>query len=116
MKRFVNTLLIIALPAIALSQIDEKKRERALFEVNSMGETAYITDINTIDVAFDDRQADRIASDMMEKEGIFGVELLNENKMIRVFHMSYIDVDGLKSFILPHVTSINVEESVVFEF
>lgn len=114
MKLTLCTLIL--LPALAFAQIDEKKKEQALYEVLRNGETAYYTDISKHDDPFEERQCVRIANDMMEKEGIFGVELLNEFKTLRVYHLSYIDVDGLKSFVLPFTDSFHVEERVNYEF
>lgn len=116
MKLILCTLGLMLLPVMATAQIDEKKKEKALSEVNLLGATAHFTEINSLNGTFDDYVAVSIARDMMEKEGIFGVELMHEGKTLRVYHMSYIDVEGLKSFVLPYLDSFHVEERVDFDF
>lgn len=110
------TLILVVMPVLASAQIDDKKKEKALYEVTILGETAYFTDISKHDAPFGNRQAANITSAMMEKEGIFGVEQLNEGKTIRVYHLSYMDVDDIKSFIYPYADDFYMEERVVYLF
>ena len=53
---------------------------------------------------------------LLEKEGIFDVELLNDRKTIRVDHLSYIEVETIKAFILPYRAEIEIEEKVPYLF
>lgn len=116
MKLIVTILVCIILPQLADAQIDEKKREFALFEVTRNGASAVYTDVHAIEQPFDERSSDRIAAEIMEKEGVFGFERLDEGKTLRIFHMDYIEVEGIKSFILPFTENFYTEEPVSFEF
>lgn len=116
MKLIVCTLALLALPNVVDAQIDEKKREHALFEVTHNGQTAFSTDVRSTDAPFDTRQAVAIANSMMEKEEIFGVELLNDGNTLRVYHLSGIDLDTVKSFVVQYKTNVSVEEPVQYEF
>lgn len=115
MKLFVSILACIILPQVAGAQIDEKKREHALFEVTQHGAHAVYTDVIRFEEAFDERAARNITNNIMEKDGIFGVELRDEGKTLRVFHLTRIDVEGIKSFILPHTENFHVEEPVPYQ-
>lgn len=116
MKLITTILVCFILPQLAGAQIDEKKREMALFEVTQRGASAVYTDVNAIDQAFDERTSVRIATEIMEKEGVFGIELLDEARTLRIYHMGYIEVEGIKSFILPYTENFSVNEPVNFEF
>jgi hypothetical protein len=103
-------------PQLAGAQIDDKKKEQAYYEVSQRGEQAFFTDLNVSAQPFDERIAVRFTSDILEKEGVFGVELHNGGKTLRVYHLSYIDQDGIKSFMTPYLTDFHVEEPQPYSF
>lgn len=116
MKRIVFSIALLTIPALADAQIDEKKRESAMFQVNRYGLAAFYTDIAALNVPFMEEQAADISNDMMEKEEIFGVELINGAKTLRVYHLSTLNLNDVKSFVLPYTSNIHVEESVPYDF
>ncbi|UKN01149.1 hypothetical protein K6119_15575 [Paracrocinitomix mangrovi] len=95
---------------------EDKAFEKAYYEVKQNGETAFTIDVEFKDVPFDVAKFRMIKDQMLLKEGIFKVELIKDNKTIRVCHLSFIEVETIKSFIIPYRQDFDTTEKEPFEF
>lgn len=114
MKHLILLALCCA-PMMCVAQYT-REIEKALFEVNNNGESAFFTDVYATEVPFTKEQFHAIKQHAMEKEGIFDVQLLNDGKTIRFAHLSYVLEETIKSFALLGSESISVElrETYIF--
>lgn len=114
MKKFILSLAF-AIPLISFGQMSEEQIwENANYQVIKTGAFLYYTDINTTDEAFAPVKFNRIKSNMLNKEGIARVELVKDNKTIRVYHFDYVDLETLKSFVIHETLKIEVTEKVLY--
>ena len=115
MKAF---FLLIALLAsfISFSQSESQKYEDAYFQVQHKNESAFLTTIKSPNLAFTKAEFREIKDTMLKKEGIFKVEIVENDFVINVYHLSYIEVETIKFFVLPIKSNISLEEKVPFEF
>jgi hypothetical protein len=113
--RYIIILLLAILPLASFSQSYEaNKLENAIFQIQQNGRQANTTIVTGVDSKFDVKEFELIREDMLEKDEIFKVELIHEEKSIKVYHFTDIDVDGLKHFIIPHKRDVHFEESVSY--
>jgi len=113
--KYTIIILLTILPLVSFSQSYEaNKLENAIFQIQQNGRLANTTIVTGVDSKFTVKEFDLIRKDMLEKEEIFKIELIHDEKSIKVYHFTNIDVDGLKYFIIPHKLNVHFEESVSY--
>jgi len=100
--------LFICTSSISFAQTDAQRYENAYFLVHQKGETAYTTIITSKDTPFTDEEFNRLKSDFLMKEGIFGVDFSKDNKTISVHHLSFIEIETIKFFADPSSRTITI--------
>jgi hypothetical protein len=114
MKTILLLLLLVA-PILSFSQDFGKNKEKAYFAVNHQGNSAFSTivkfkDGNLTKVNFSD-----LARIMSEKEGIFELTRIDD-ACISISHLSEIDVDTLKDFLLMVKSDPEIAEPEEYTF
>lgn len=115
----MNSIIIITLallPFVGMSQSESQRIENARFEVTTNNETAFSTQINSQSGPFGMKEFLELEKELLQKEGIFDVKLLNDRKTIRLDHLSYIEIETIKSLIVGYRTEFEIEEKVPYTF
>lgn len=112
--KLIFSLLILSLPIFAFGQNKEDLQyEAAVYQIN-LGQSASTSDIDIIDNQLDKSTFMQMKQNLLKKEGIFKVELVNDEKTIRVYHFDYIDLEGIKELVLPTSYQLNFIEAKAF--
>ncbi len=114
--KILHLFLFICISSISFTQTDAQRYENASFLVHQKGETAYTTIITAKDTPFTDEEFNRLKSDFLKKEGIFGVEFSKNNKTIYVHHLSFIEIETIKYFAEPIKQNNHYSERIEYTF
>jgi hypothetical protein len=117
MKQLI-ILSLIALPTLVFAQVDESKLwEEAMHEVSHNGQLAFYSDVVITDSEpFNREDMVAIRHKMYQKEGIFKVELIDHNRIVRVYHYDFIELETIKNFAFEVKREIEVRDRITFEF
>lgn len=114
MKALIITLALI-IPGIASAQINEDKIwEQAVHEVITNGTPFFYTDVNVIETPYTKSDFRVIKEAMLQKEGIARVELIDYDRVIRVYHFGFIEPEGIKSFVIHEKLDIELQNRVPY--
>ncbi|MFT5778272.1 MAG: hypothetical protein ACI837_001228 [Crocinitomicaceae bacterium] len=108
-------LILLVTPLVSFSQNFDKNKEKAYFAVNHQGGTAYITTVKSMDGDFTKENLATLEGIMSEKDGIFEITRI-ENAYITISHLSEIDNDTLKGFLLmvkSDIEFVEIEEYTI---
>ena len=114
MKAFIITLVLLISGFVSAQVNEDKIWEQAVYEVRTNGTPFYYTDVNVRETPFTKTNFALIKENMLSKEGIARVELLDHARVLRVYHFEYIEPEGIKSFILTENPDIEVMNRVPY--
>lgn len=96
--RLLVLLIAFASPIVGFTQTSTAEVEKAYYEVNVNGESAFYTDIHCSTEPFNRDQYTVLRANAMQKEGVFLVSQLEDGKTIRIAHLSFVEPETLKAF------------------
>lgn len=115
MKLLVILILFLT-PIVSNAQSTSPSVEKAYYEVNVNGETAYYTEMHCTSGPLSKTQFHSLEEIALEKEGVFDLKYLDNGKTIRIAHLSYVEAQTLKSFGGMFCDGIEVDERQLYSF
>lgn len=94
---------------------ESKLYEEAYFQVKHKGETAFFTDIETTGNTFDGSTYERVEQELLAQDGVFRVNLTENNKVIRIYHLSYVSIERMKTILLKYFQDFHPNERVPYQ-
>ncbi len=108
-------IILTAFPVIGFSQMtDDARYEHAVFEIQQNNRSAYTTVVSVREIPFTKEEFETIRTRVLEKNEIFKVELIDEARRIRFYHLDSVDLDDLKKFVIPYKEKIEFAPSEPF--
>lgn len=114
--KFLVILIALVAPIIGIAQSSTPEVEKAYYEVNVNGESAFYTDIHCSSNLFNRDQFQSLRENVMQKEGVFLVSYMDDGKTIRIAHLSFVEAETLKAFGNSICDGINVDEREPYSF
>lgn len=114
--RFLALLIVFSSSMVGFAQTSTPEVEKAYYEVNVNGESAFFTDIHCTNELFNKDQYSILRENAMQKEGVFLVVYLEDGKTIRIAHLSFVEPESLKAFGNMVCDGINVDERQPYSF
>lgn len=114
--RLLIILVLFLTPIVSMAQTATPEIEKAYYEVNVNGESAFYTNLQCSSGQFSKAQFRTLEQIAMEKEGVFNVAYLDNGNTIRIAHLSYVEARTLKSFGTMICDGIEVEERQSYSF
>lgn len=112
--KYLIILLVFLSPLVSQAQ-STQEIEKALYQVNAKGETAFYTDLSCSS-AFNREQFESVKEIAMNKEGVFDVQLVEDGKIIRIAHLSFVEPEVMKYFGTTVCEAIEVEPRQSYTF
>lgn len=121
--KVVVSFLFVLLSFASFSQEENKETyffhedelyEKARFEAKNKELNTYYSDVEVYDVAITPNVLNNLKYTMYNKEGIFKLELLEEGKRLRVYHMEYIERETIKLYVERYVEKFDIHEAILF--
>lgn len=111
-------LLLTCIPTLCFSQEMSKSQrfEYAQFEVNHNENMAYTSSVQFKDNNLSQADFIDLEREILGKKEIFHIEYLNEGKTIKLYYLSTIELEDIKSYILPYSENVDFEEKVIYTF
>lgn len=109
-------IILITLSPFISSAQSTPEIEKAQYQVNIKGETAYYTDLHCPDGSFDRQQYESVKEMAMAKEGVFDVQIVEDGKVIRIAHLSFVEPEVMKYFGATVCDAIEVESRQPYTF
>jgi hypothetical protein len=113
--KLILICFILLSPVVSMAQ-STPEIEKAMYQVRSEGETAYYTDLRCPSGAFERDDWESFKVMVMDKEGVFDVQILKEGLIIRVAHLSFVEPEVMKYFGSTVCDAISVEERQPYKF
>lgn len=111
-------LLLICIPTLCFSQEANKAQrfEYAQFEVNHNEKIAFTSLVEFKDNNLSHADFMNLEREILDKKEIFHIEYLNDGKTIKLYYLSTVELEDIKSFILPYSENVDFEEKVIYTF
>ena len=116
--KFIITLSIILSTSCLFSQVktEAQRWENARFLVVKQNQEAFKTIIKSKGATFTKEEFKSIQSNSLLKEGIFDVKILENNQAIEIYYISFIEIETIKSFVLPIKSDVYFSEKEEVQF
>lgn len=115
MKSLIIILALLS-PLVSNAQATPEI-EKAMYKVNVEGETAFYTDLYcTSATSFERNQFEAIKQMAKEKEGVFDVRIIEDGRVIRIAHLSFVEPEAIKYFGTTVCDAIEVEPRQPYTF
>ena len=114
--KFLAILLLLPTGIFAQEFNQSQRFEYAQFEVNHNEKIAYTTSVQFKDTNLSSELFSELERSILEKKEVFHIEYLNEGKTIKIYHLSTVELEDLKNFILPFSENVDFEEKVIYSF
>ncbi|MDG1334228.1 MAG: hypothetical protein P8P74_17980 [Crocinitomicaceae bacterium] len=115
MKPLIIFLVLLS-PLVSTSQVTPEI-EQALYKVNVEGESAFYTDLYCSSASsFERDQFETVKQIAMAKEGVFDVRIVEDGRIIRIAHLSFVEPEAMKYFGTTVCDAIEVEPRQPYSF
>lgn len=114
--KFIGILFILISFSSFSQDTSDPLYEKAAFAVRVQGETAYKTIVKFTDNLTSANRESSIREDLFSKEGVFHVEFNQDGNSMTILALSCITPETIKYLISKTTSSIDIQESEVYEF